>query len=65
MHKTLAAIVAAAALAIAVATANAGTAIPRCAEDAVLVGAPDATFVDGHWSALACGPSADDYQPAP
>lgn len=33
--------------------------IPRCAEDAVLIGA--GAFVNGRWSRYRCGPAVDDY----
>lgn len=33
--------------------------MPRCTEDAVLVGAGD--FENGRWDRYACGPSVDDY----
>ena len=34
--------------------------LPRCTEDAVLVGIGD--FEDGRWTAYACGPAVDDYE---
>lgn len=37
--------------------------LPRCEEDAVLIGA--GAFQDGRWSAYVCGPAADDYAVAP
>lgn len=33
--------------------------IPRCPEDAVLVGAGE--FDEGHWSRYTCGPAVDDF----
>lgn len=33
--------------------------IPRCQEDAVLMGVDD--FHDGRWTRYVCGPSVDDY----
>ena len=38
--------------------------MPRCEEDATLIGAPGASFMDGRWSKYACGPSVDDYRSA-
>lgn len=34
---------------------------PRCQEDAVLIGTGD--FQGGRWTAYACGPAVDDFQP--
>lgn len=34
--------------------------IPRCTEDAVLVGT--GSFDNGRWSAYVCGPAVDDYE---
>lgn len=33
--------------------------VPRCEEDAVLIGVGD--FDNGRWSAHECGPAVDDY----
>ena len=35
--------------------------IPKCQEDAVLVGAGE--FENGTWDYYQCGPAFDDYQP--
>jgi hypothetical protein len=35
--------------------------LPRCQEDAVLIGRGD--FDDGRWSAYECGPAVDDFAP--
>ena len=36
------------------------TSMPRCPEDAVLVGV--GSFDDGRWTEYQCGPAVDDYQ---
>ncbi|MCK5127379.1 MAG: hypothetical protein KAR42_14080 [candidate division Zixibacteria bacterium] len=36
-------------------------AVPRCPEDAVLVGAGQ--FESGYWDSYECGPAYDDYLP--
>lgn len=36
-------------------------ALPRCEEDAVIVGAGD--FTAGLWSEYVCGPALDDFRP--
>jgi hypothetical protein len=42
----------------ALAGASTGRAIPRCEEDAVLIGTGD--FHAGQWTAYQCGPAVDD-----
>lgn len=34
--------------------------LPRCTEDAVLVGT--GSFDDGRWTEYQCGPAVDDYE---
>jgi hypothetical protein len=46
---------------IAVIATHSDIVIPRCTEDAVLVGF--GSFEDGHWTQYRCGPAFDDIAP--
>jgi|GEM_PF-5413948 len=59
--KVLASALLAAAVLVAAVTAGHDDRLPRCVEDAVIIGSGD--FVDGLWSTYICGPSVDDYTP--
>jgi hypothetical protein len=59
----VAAIVATAGIGSITAQAQRAAELPRCQEDAVLIGT--GAFDAGRWSAYVCGPAVDDYKETP